>query len=84
MVVIYGPASISISAIGFPLGSYIGFASRSIFDVLTAGYEEPGRGGVAVAVLEASILIAGEGEGFTCSFADTFAGEDLDVVDRGG
>ena len=35
------PASMSISVMGLPLGSYMGFASTSILEDLIAGYEEP-------------------------------------------
>ena len=35
------PASMSISVIGFPLISYIGLASTSMLEDLTAGYEAP-------------------------------------------
>ncbi len=52
------PASMSISVIGFPLGSYIGLASTSNFEDLIAGYKEPDRGGVAFA--EGSSLTAGD------------------------
>ena len=54
------PASISKSVIGLPFGSYTGFASTSICDVRTAGYDAPERGGVALA--GASVLITGYGE----------------------
>ncbi len=52
------PASMSISVIDFPLGSYIGLASTSSFEDLIAGYEAPDLGGVAFA--EGSSLTAGE------------------------
>ena len=31
-----------MSVMAFPMGSYMGFASTSIVEVLIAGYEEPG------------------------------------------
>ena len=52
------PASMSISVIGFPLGSYIGLASTSMLEDLTAGYEAPDLWGAAFT--EDSTLTAGD------------------------
>lgn len=43
------PASMSISVIGLPFGSYIGLASTSILEVLVAGYVAPEREDVGFA-----------------------------------
>lgn len=65
-----------------PFGSYTGFASTSILEVLTAGYEAPDRGGVAVGRLCASSLMAGAGDGLACSLPFVFAVVAFAALDR--
>ena len=48
----------SISVIGFPLGSYKGLASTSILELFTAGKDDPGFTGVSLP--ETSALTAGD------------------------
>lgn len=75
------PASISISVMGFPLGSYMGLASTSSFEDLIAGYEEPDRGGVAFA--EGSSLTAGDRAGlFAVSGVEVRTGVALTMETR--
>ena len=59
------PASISTSVIGLPVGPWMGFASTSIDDVLTPGYEVPSFERDGVAFPPDSDLTAGERGGFT-------------------
>lgn len=61
----------STSVIGFPVGPWMGFASTSIEEVLTAGYEAPDLAGVGAAFPIVSILIAGERGALEFSSAET-------------
>lgn len=53
------PSSILICVIGFPAGSYIGFACTSIFDIAKPGNSAPDIFGVSESFWSFSTLVAG-------------------------
>ena len=77
------PASISVSVMGLPFGSYIGLASTSILEDLIAGYVAPEREDEGLA--RASGAGAGDWRDFfTRSGVAVLAGDFLTALMRCG